>query len=87
MNLLEDIDIEDIIINDDCYEIILKPDNVPSITNILDDKNISYNGNILLNPQNFINLSEKDASQVISLIDKLEEHDDVQRVYTNLEIL
>ena len=87
MNLLEDIDIEDIIINDDYYEVILKPDDVPSITNILDDKNISYNGNILLNPQNFINLSEKDASQVISLIDKLEEHDDVQRVYTNLEIL
>ena len=87
MDLLDDIDIEDIIINDEFYEVVLKPENVQSITNILDDKNISYNGNILLSPQNFINLSEKDASQVINLIDKLEEHDDVQRVYTNLEII
>jgi len=87
MDLLDNLDIEDILFNDDFYEIILKPDNVPSITNVLDDNNISYNGNILLNPQNFISLSEQDANQVINLIDKLEEHDDVQRVYSNLEII
>ena len=39
MDLLDDIDIEDIIINDEYYEVILKPEDVPSITNILDDKN------------------------------------------------
>jgi len=37
-------------------------------------------------PQNVIVLSEKDAEQALKLMELLEDHDDVQRLYTNLDI-
>jgi YebC/PmpR family DNA-binding regulatory protein len=37
-------------------------------------------------PQNTVAVSEKDAPAVIRLIDALEEHDDVQKVYANFQI-
>jgi len=37
-------------------------------------------------PQNVITLSEKDAEQALKLMELLEDHDDVQRLFTNLDI-
>ncbi|RDB35419.1 YebC/PmpR family DNA-binding transcriptional regulator [Spirobacillus cienkowskii] len=37
-------------------------------------------------PDNFVNLKDEQARQALELIDKLEEHDDVQNVYHNFEI-
>ena len=37
-------------------------------------------------PQNVITLSEKDAEQALKLMELLEDHDDVQRLSTNLDI-
>ena len=37
-------------------------------------------------PQNTVAVSEKDAPAVLRLIDALEEHDDVQKVYANFQI-
>lgn len=37
-------------------------------------------------PQNFISLSDKDAEQAMKLMEALEDHDDVQRVSSNLDI-
>ena len=37
-------------------------------------------------PDNYITLSEEDSEKVVALIDALEELDDVQDVYHNLEL-
>ncbi|HSQ58820.1 MAG TPA: YebC/PmpR family DNA-binding transcriptional regulator [Acidobacteriota bacterium] len=37
-------------------------------------------------PQNTITLSEQDAGQALKLMEMLEDHDDVQRLFTNLDI-
>ena len=38
-------------------------------------------------PINTISITSNDLDQVSNLIDKLEEHDDVQKVHTNLEVV
>jgi transcriptional/translational regulatory protein YebC/TACO1 len=37
-------------------------------------------------PENTVDVSEKDASKVLRLMDALENHDDVQNVYANFDI-
>ncbi len=37
-------------------------------------------------PQNYVKLTGKDAQQTLKLVDELEEHDDVQNVYSNFDI-
>jgi YebC/PmpR family DNA-binding regulatory protein len=41
---------------------------------------------VTLNPQNTVHLAGKDAETVLKLIDVLEDHDDIQNVYSNLEV-
>ncbi len=38
-------------------------------------------------PINTIAITSNDLEQVSNLIDKLEDHDDIQKVHTNLEVL
>ncbi|MEK7316174.1 MAG: YebC/PmpR family DNA-binding transcriptional regulator, partial [Candidatus Eisenbacteria bacterium] len=37
-------------------------------------------------PQNTITLSDKDAELALKLMEMLEDHDDVQKLFTNLDI-
>lgn len=37
-------------------------------------------------PQNFVKLEGKNAAAMLKLSDALDEHDDVQNVYTNFDI-
>jgi len=42
---------------------------------------------IVLSPENTVEINDETvAAKVIKLIDLLEDHDDVQRVYTNMSI-
>ena len=41
---------------------------------------------IVMEPQNTIELDGKKAEQCLRLLEFLEEHDDVQNVYANLEV-
>ncbi len=41
---------------------------------------------VTLHPQNTVRLTGKDADTVLKLIDVLEDHDDIQNVYSNLEV-
>ena len=53
----------------------------------LEDQKYNLEGDISLIPINTIAISRQDLDQVSILIDKLEEHDDVQKVHTNLEVI
>ena len=41
---------------------------------------------VILNPQNTVHLRGKEVETVLKLIDLLEDHDDIQNVYSNLEL-
>ena len=43
-------------------------------------------GAIVFEPQNTVSLDEKKAEQCLKLLEQLEDHDDVQNVYANLEV-
>ena len=86
MNYLDDLDIEDIIFDDEYYEIIIKPGDFDNTSKSFDDKNIEYDGEISMVPQNLVQLSSDEADRVIKLLELIENHDDVQKVHTNFEI-
>jgi transcriptional/translational regulatory protein YebC/TACO1 len=41
---------------------------------------------VTLLPKNYVKLAGADAQQVLSLMNELEEHDDVKNVYANFDI-
>ena len=87
MEILEDTDIEDINIDDEFYEIITKPDDFQSVNTALENGNIDFEGELSLVPQNLIQLSNEEADKVVKLLEVIENHDDVQKVHTNFEII
>ena len=87
MEILDDIDIEDINIDDGFYEILTKPDDFQNINTVLDNQNVQFEGEISLVPQNLIQLSSEEADKVVTLLELIENHDDVQKVHTNFEII
>ena len=88
--LLEDcmeFDVEDINSDDDTfYEIALSLDSFNSFCSHLESKDYSIEAELSLHPQNTVKIKESDSNQVINLLTLLEDHEDVQKVYTNLEI-
>jgi len=87
MEILDDIDIEDINIEDQFYEIITKPDDFQNVNTVLENQNIEFEGELSLVPQNLIQLSIEEANKVVKLLELIESHDDVQKVHTNFEII
>jgi len=87
MEILEETDIEDINIDTDFYEIITKPDDFQNVNTVLENQNIEFEGELSLVPQNLIQLSSEEADKVVKLLELIENHDDVQKVHTNFEII
>jgi len=86
MSALDDAEIEDINFEDTCYEIVVEPQNFESVSNLLDQNDIDFDGEISLLAQNTIKVSENEVEKIIKLLELLEDHDDVQKVYSNFEV-
>jgi YebC/PmpR family DNA-binding regulatory protein len=75
---------EDLQNNGEEYEISTPPEAFLTVMNALNKENIATKySSIDMIPKNTITLDEKKAEQVEKLIEILEEHDDVQSVYSN----
>tara|TARA_B100000029_G_scaffold439238_1_gene455663 strand:- start:648 stop:1364 length:717 start_codon:yes stop_codon:yes gene_type:complete len=85
LEILE-LDVEDINNDDSSYEIIMKPENFENISKFLENKNITVDGEVTLVPKNTVKVSDEVAEKIINLINILEEHEDVQNVYSNFEV-
>ena len=85
LEILE-LDIEDINNDDSYYEIIMKPENFENISKFFENKNITIDGEVALSPKNTVKVTDEAARKIINLINILEEHEDVQNVYSNFEI-
>ena len=81
-------DAEDITEEEDCYKVMTSVSNLQSITEGLEaDGFKSETAEFTMIPQNTLDITdEKTATNILRLLGKLEEHDDVQNVYANCNI-
>ncbi len=88
MELLLDAGLEDLDGDDEAYYTVLcDVRDLEAVKKALEDAGIvGENAKIDLVPENYIELEADDAGKVIRLIDALEGNDDVQAVYSNMEI-
>jgi YebC/PmpR family DNA-binding regulatory protein len=87
MELLIDFGVDDIKTEDKNIVITTVPESYNEIFNILVDKKLKLLMNeITYIPKTTVLLDEHKASQCIRLVSQLEEHDDVQHVYSNYDI-
>ena len=82
-----ELDIEDLVSEEDSYVIYTKPENFISVKETLE--NMGYTNFIMSEvsfvPDNYISLDDDLSERAQSLIESLEDLDDVQNVYHNLD--
>ncbi len=72
---------------DDAHEVITAPSDLHVVSNALKEMEIPVeNAELIMMPQNEIELERQDSVRILRLIDELEELDDVRRVFSNLEM-
>jgi YebC/PmpR family DNA-binding regulatory protein len=78
---------EDIKESETQFEVLSDPAGFESIKKAFDDEGLSYSlAEISMIPQNTVKLEGRDAERVLSLLEALEENDDVSQVYANFDI-
>lgn len=78
---------EDVVIGSDLIEIYTSPDSFQIVREALEKRGIALeSAAITMVPKTTISLAEKEAFQNMTLISNLEELDDIQEVFTNLDI-
>ena len=89
--LMEDVlglDVDDFLVEEDGYEIYMAPENFISVKDALDS--LGYTDTLVSEvsfiPDNYIELDEEMKEKALTLIEQLEDIDDVQNVYHNLDI-
>jgi len=87
MELLIDAGLELIEVHEGIAEVIAAPDAFAEIALALEDANIAVaESGIIMHPENSSKIEDVHiAVQVLRLVDKLEDLDDVQAVYTNID--
>lgn len=78
---------EDIEEDSGTYEIKVLPHDLMKVKQNLEKNNIAVKSSeIMYVPKSTLTVSKKDAEKVFKLINNLDDHDDVQNVYSNVEI-
>ncbi|OPY13434.1 MAG: putative transcriptional regulatory protein [Syntrophus sp. PtaB.Bin001] len=78
---------EDIREEESQMDVITDPSMFDKVRDVLEGKGMKYvQASIEMVPQNTIRLDEGKAEQMLKMIEKLEDNDDVQNVYANFDI-
>ena len=78
---------EDVEAGEDTIEVITQPEDLHSVRQALLDAGMAVtSAEISMVPKDTIRLEEKEASQILRLVEALEDHDDVQQVYADFDI-
>lgn len=78
---------EDFVASDDVYEITTTPESFSSVRKFFEDKGVMFlEASIKMVPQNYITLDSEKLATFNKMLDKLEELDDVQDIYHNVEL-
>lgn len=85
--ILFDLEIEDFELDNNQYILTISSDKFGDVSNSLEKKNINIEGEVSLVPKNTVEVSEKDSSKILNLMEQLDDHDDIQKVHSNFEIV
>ena len=86
MLLAIDAGAEDVKSDEESYEIVTTPGDFAAVSDALQEAGISPAfAEITMMPLNTVQPAGDEAEQMFKLIDALEDHDDVQNVYTNID--
>jgi YebC/PmpR family DNA-binding regulatory protein len=78
---------EDIVLDDDVYEVITAPADLTVVRDALQTAGISVeSADVTQRPKSRVPLSENDAAKLMKLIDALEESDDIGDVHANYDV-
>jgi len=78
---------QDVKHEDDSYEITADPADFEAVKKAVDDRGWKTEmAEITMAPQNTVKLEGKKAEQMLKMMDALDDHDDVQRVFANFDI-
>jgi len=72
---------------EDNFEIITSPENLGKVKVAIEENGIPVAlAEVTMLPKNYATIDERQAEQMIRLIEALEDHEDVQNVYTNFDV-
>ncbi len=72
---------------EDNYEIFTAPEDINTVKAAVENSNLPIeSAEVTMIPQNYVVLDGKSAEQMIRLMDALEDHEDIQNVYSNFDI-
>ena len=78
---------EDVVDQESEYEVITEPGAFEDVRSAMDTAGVPYLiAEIGMIPQNTVKLEEDKAGQMLKLMEKMEDNDDVQNVYANFDI-
>lgn len=77
---------EDMMDEDDNFVVTTAPDTLNQVTDSIKAKVEIVSSELSMIPSTYVKLEEKQAHQMLKLLDKIEEIDDVQNVWTNFDI-
>jgi len=78
---------EDIAIEDEVFEIYTTPDDFETVKSNLESNSVTIaDSSIDLIPSNYVELTEDKETTFLKMIDALEDNDDVQEVYHNVDL-
>ncbi|MBI2818918.1 MAG: YebC/PmpR family DNA-binding transcriptional regulator [Acidobacteria bacterium] len=86
MNIILDAGAEDLRDDGDNWEIISPPEAVETVAQALKTAGIEVaDSEVAMLPQTYVKLDGKNAEQMLKFLDALEEHEDVQHIYSNFD--
>ena len=72
--------------DNDIIEITTSPETFGEISSGLEKEGFEIEGEVGLSPVNSVNISGNDVKQLLQLLEKLENHEDIQKVYSNFNL-
>jgi YebC/PmpR family DNA-binding regulatory protein len=87
MTVVLDAGADDMQDDEDAWEILTAPEAFAAVREAVQAKGIeTVNAAVAMIPQNYVRLTGKEATQMVKLMEALEDHDDVQHVWSNADI-
>ena len=87
LSLALDAGAEDVKVDEKAYEVLTAPHDFEAVKKAITDAKIEPSlAEVTLVPQNYVKLEEKNAEQMLRLMELLDDHDDVQKVHANFDI-
>ena len=87
LDLALEVEVDDIEIDEKIIEVTMPPSEFENFKKILEEKEVEYSlAEITMVPQTTVDLEGHKAEQMLTLMEQLEEQDDVQNVYANFNI-